>query len=271
MRTPLTETLAEYFHTFRNADLLIDGFQTILLRNWTYFERSERPPGAVRAPRGAGAQAARRRRSRTPSSRSCCASCSCGARRPSTGRTATNTTTACRPSAKSWPGCSAGSPSLPGAGHAAARPGRTAPPSGPPSRPSSSTLPLAAAARLSPGRRAPRHPRVGGRAGGRAHRRGAVAERFGFLAKKRLSALVRRAKAAPDDGAALGRASHLLRHPRARHRPGLPRREPRGPLRRLPLLAQRRHARLPPERGHGRPAGRGQADAAPGTSTWTWR
>ena len=41
VRTPLTETLAEYFHTFRNADLLIDGFQTILLRNWTYFERSE--------------------------------------------------------------------------------------------------------------------------------------------------------------------------------------------------------------------------------------
>ncbi len=41
VRTPLTETLAEYFHTFRNVDLLIDGFQTILLRNWTYFERSE--------------------------------------------------------------------------------------------------------------------------------------------------------------------------------------------------------------------------------------
>ena len=41
VRTPLTETLAEYFHPFRNADLLIDGFQTILLRNWTYFERSE--------------------------------------------------------------------------------------------------------------------------------------------------------------------------------------------------------------------------------------
>ncbi len=41
VRTPLTETLAEYFHAFRNVDLLIDGFQTILLRNWTYFERSE--------------------------------------------------------------------------------------------------------------------------------------------------------------------------------------------------------------------------------------
>ncbi len=41
VRTPLMETLAEYFHGFRNVDLLIDGFQTILLRNWTYFERSE--------------------------------------------------------------------------------------------------------------------------------------------------------------------------------------------------------------------------------------
>ncbi len=41
VRTPLTETLAEYFHSYRNVDLLIDGFQTILLRNWTYFERSE--------------------------------------------------------------------------------------------------------------------------------------------------------------------------------------------------------------------------------------
>jgi pyruvate, orthophosphate dikinase len=42
VRTPLTETLGEYFHTFRNADLLVEGFQTTLLRNWTYFERSER-------------------------------------------------------------------------------------------------------------------------------------------------------------------------------------------------------------------------------------
>jgi len=41
VRTPLVDTLSEYFHTFRNVDLLIDGFQTILLRNWTYFERSE--------------------------------------------------------------------------------------------------------------------------------------------------------------------------------------------------------------------------------------
>ena len=41
VRTPLSDTLSEYFHTFRNVDLLIDGFQTILLRNWSYFERSD--------------------------------------------------------------------------------------------------------------------------------------------------------------------------------------------------------------------------------------
>jgi len=41
VRTPLTETLGEYFHSYRNNDLLIEGFQNILLRNWTYFERSE--------------------------------------------------------------------------------------------------------------------------------------------------------------------------------------------------------------------------------------
>jgi pyruvate, orthophosphate dikinase len=41
VRTPLVDTLGEYFHAFRNVDLLIDGFQNILLRNWSYFERSE--------------------------------------------------------------------------------------------------------------------------------------------------------------------------------------------------------------------------------------
>ncbi len=41
VRAPLSDTLSEYFHTFRNVDSLIDGFQTILLRNWTYFERSD--------------------------------------------------------------------------------------------------------------------------------------------------------------------------------------------------------------------------------------
>jgi pyruvate,orthophosphate dikinase len=41
VRTPLTETLGEYFHTYRNTDLVIEGLQTILLRNWAYLERSE--------------------------------------------------------------------------------------------------------------------------------------------------------------------------------------------------------------------------------------
>jgi len=41
VKRPLRETLAEYFHSYRNIDLLVDGFQTILLRNWTYFELSD--------------------------------------------------------------------------------------------------------------------------------------------------------------------------------------------------------------------------------------
>ena len=41
VRTSLVETMGEYFHTFRNAELLVDGFQTALLRNWSYFERSD--------------------------------------------------------------------------------------------------------------------------------------------------------------------------------------------------------------------------------------
>jgi pyruvate,orthophosphate dikinase len=41
VRADLMGTLAEYFHGFRNVDHLIDGFQTILLRDWTYFERSD--------------------------------------------------------------------------------------------------------------------------------------------------------------------------------------------------------------------------------------
>ncbi|HEY5168804.1 MAG TPA: hypothetical protein VIK03_05360, partial [Thermoleophilia bacterium] len=40
VRAALAETMNEYFHTFRSAELLVDGFQTTLLRNWSYFERS---------------------------------------------------------------------------------------------------------------------------------------------------------------------------------------------------------------------------------------
>jgi len=40
VRATLVDTLSEYFHGFRNVDLLVDGFQTIVLRNWPYFERS---------------------------------------------------------------------------------------------------------------------------------------------------------------------------------------------------------------------------------------
>ncbi len=40
VRAALADTMGEYFHTFRNADLLVDGLQTTLLRNWSYFERA---------------------------------------------------------------------------------------------------------------------------------------------------------------------------------------------------------------------------------------
>jgi len=41
VRVALVETVGEYFHAYRNADLLIEGFQTTLLRNWTHFEASD--------------------------------------------------------------------------------------------------------------------------------------------------------------------------------------------------------------------------------------
>ena len=40
VRSSLAETMGEYFHTFRNPSLPVDGLQTTLLRNWSYFERS---------------------------------------------------------------------------------------------------------------------------------------------------------------------------------------------------------------------------------------
>ena len=59
VRAALAETMGEYFHTFRNATLLVDGFQTTLLRNWSYFERSPRPRRAVRPARRARRRPAR--------------------------------------------------------------------------------------------------------------------------------------------------------------------------------------------------------------------
>lgn len=40
VRAKLVETLQEYSHEYRNIDALIDGFQVILLRDWSYFESS---------------------------------------------------------------------------------------------------------------------------------------------------------------------------------------------------------------------------------------
>ncbi|PKN39634.1 MAG: hypothetical protein CVU63_15000, partial [Deltaproteobacteria bacterium HGW-Deltaproteobacteria-20] len=42
VRASLVDTIGEYFHAFRNVDMLVEGFQQILLRNWPYFERSPR-------------------------------------------------------------------------------------------------------------------------------------------------------------------------------------------------------------------------------------
>ena len=41
VRASLVETIGEYFHAYRNADLLIEGFQTTLLRNWAHFEAAD--------------------------------------------------------------------------------------------------------------------------------------------------------------------------------------------------------------------------------------
>lgn len=41
VRTALAELMYEYFHTFRSPGLLVDGLQTMLLRNWSYFARSD--------------------------------------------------------------------------------------------------------------------------------------------------------------------------------------------------------------------------------------
>jgi len=40
VRVKLVETLQEYFHEYRNIDAVIEGFQVILLRNWSYMESS---------------------------------------------------------------------------------------------------------------------------------------------------------------------------------------------------------------------------------------
>lgn len=40
-RELVRETLEEYFHRYRNAATVIDGLQTLLLRDWAYFERAD--------------------------------------------------------------------------------------------------------------------------------------------------------------------------------------------------------------------------------------
>ncbi|HZK48737.1 MAG TPA: hypothetical protein VFD74_03955, partial [Thermoleophilia bacterium] len=40
VREPLRDLLEEYFHPLRNVDSVLEGLQTLLLRNWSYFERA---------------------------------------------------------------------------------------------------------------------------------------------------------------------------------------------------------------------------------------
>ena len=41
VREPLRDVLTEHFHRLRNVDAVVDGLGTVLLRNWSYFERSD--------------------------------------------------------------------------------------------------------------------------------------------------------------------------------------------------------------------------------------
>ena len=76
----------------------------------------------------------------------------------------------------------------------------------------------------------------------------ALAERFASLAKKRLAALIRGVMTVPGDEL-LTPERPILSDILGRHRPALPGRRPRRPLRDLPLLPQGRDPRLPPARG----------------------
>ncbi len=263
VRTPLTETLGEYFHTFRNADALIDGFQTTLLRNWTYFERSGRRSELF----GLLAELVLKLLDGPLSDAQfslllrqllmwCAATLNgqhgdeydAGLRQigEDLGRLVDR-----RPIPflerdgllRDLVRCAAERPAL---------------------------APVffdASTARcfFSSYRRA--QERLDVPAWSRAQGAGltdgaAVAEHFGFLARSRLSALIRRARDASGSGAALRRPPDLLGHPRAGDPPGLQGREPGRPFRGLPLPAERRHPGPPPERGDGRPARRRQTDAA---------
>ena len=209
--------------------------------------------------------------SRTSSTRCSCAGSSCGARTSWTGSTATTTTTSLRRSASRWPGCCPCSRRVPRARRAAARPGRA----GRRATGAEPRLPRAlsprAPRRLSPGAGAPRRPGVGDGAGCRPHRRCRRRRALRLPREAAVATLRHAAEASPGEALLSPDVPGALRHPRARDRPALPGRESRGPLRRVPLLPEGRHARLSPERGHGRPAGRRQADAWTRTGTWTSR
>ena len=265
VRTSLTETVGEYFHTFRNVDLLIEGFQTILLRNWSYFERSDERADAVRPARRAGARAAPRTSSPTLSSRCCCAACStwCTAalngphgdayddslddhRRdpePLAARAAARPSSSATRCSRDLVSRAARRPALAPAYtelYRAAAADRL-----PPHSTSASTCPAG------PWPRAPDSPT-----------RRPSPSASSFLAKRHLAGLLRRRRDRLRRGAAAARPSRVLRHPRAGDRPALPASRTSRTASRSASSFSGRHARLPPERGHGRPAGRRQADDA---------
>ena len=264
MRASLADTMGEYFHTFRNADLLVDGFQTTCCATGP---TSSAPTTArsCSACSPSWSSSCSSRRSPASSSRCCCAAllswCTDGS--PGATRDQYDEPLAAARRARS-PGCCPA--------HEAGFLERDA-----------LVRNLVERARRAPGARA-RLPRALPRAcsppatgacatsldvpawaraqGERPHRPGRRGRRVRLPHRRAgIATLLDARPTAPDDEL-LSPRSRSSRDPRRGHRPALPGREPRGPLRRLPLLPQGRDAGLPPEGGHGRPARRGQADDA---------
>ena len=260
VRTPLVETLSEYFHTFRNVDLLIDGFQTILLRNWTYFERSddraqlftllsELVLDLLDTPLSTQQTSLLLRQLIT-----WCTAALVGAslrclRRASSHRRRDPVVGNFRSRPFAFLERDTLLHGL--VRRAAARPAL---------EPAFSAL-FRSLLLLGYRLLAERLPIPAWATSGEAELTDpqAVADRFAELAPEAMAELIARAESASEREAALRRPAGLLHRPRPGHRPGLPHRRHRGPLRRVPLLPQGRHPGLPAERGDGGPAGGGPA------------
>ncbi len=256
--------MGEYFHTFRNADLLVDGFQTTLLRNWSYFERApdraelfgllaELVVGLLESPL-TGDQFSLLLRPLLTWATDVLA----GPQRGPVRRAARGARRRARQGAAGARG------RVPRARHAPAQP-RPAGAGAPRARARlPRAVPRAARGRVPPRARPARRPGVGALAGRAPHRPGGRrrAVRLPHRAPARHAA--RRAGRGAGRPPARADVPRVLDGPGGGHRRAVPGREPRGPVRRLPLLPQGRDARLPAEGGHGRPPRRGQADDAAG-------